>query len=423
MTHDGTLTRAIGSMALCASVALACSANDPVGSPTGGSSQATQSASSSGSSTGSGVTSSVGAGGADVASSVVVGVGSTTASGSGDGVASTTGSSTVSTGAGGSSDTGAGGASVVSDAGNDTGATVEGGVAGDQPPWRPIKVTVARGLYKHSFRPHDADAMAVQQNNAQSSGLDTTRPVLTGKLLVDIGFNRGELLDYFLHGGFHVLALDFAGVDEVPDVVAAGAESPDNYGKIRLEALDGVDRTPLININYHDSLEGHLVEGLKYLHAQFPGEDWGYYLNQDGSVRYSDVIITGLSHGASSAALFGVVRRVWRAVSSSGPRDNSCGTDPACKTGVVATWLSDKPKTPIDRFYGMTGSGDVQYPEILYAMEKMGYIGKPVNVLQVAAPYNGSHRLTNNGPHARYCNEAQYAAACNYMFGVPAQNQ
>jgi len=411
---EAPLTRALGTMALCASLVLACSSNDPIASSNGGSSPAGQNTSSTSGTAGSAITTSGGAGGA-----VGAGVGGTAASGSGGGSAS--GGSGGSAGAAGTP--GAGGTTVVSDAGTDTGVTTEGGVSGDQQPWRPINVTAPPGTYKHSFRPHDADAMAVQQNDVQSCGLNTTRPVLAGKLLVDIGFNRGELLDYFLHGGFHVLALDFAGVDEVPDVVVAGMQSPDNYGNIRLEAIEGVDHTPLININYHDSLEGHLVEGLKYLHAQYPAEDWGYYLNQDGTVRYSDVIITGLSHGATSAAFFGMVRRVGRAVSSSGPRDNTCGTDPACAAGVVATWLKDKPKTPIDRFYGITGSQDEQYPEILYSMEKLGYVGKPVNVLQVASPYNGSHRLTNTDGHARYCNEAKYAAACNYMFGVPLQDQ
>jgi hypothetical protein len=294
---------------------------------------------------------------------------------------------------------------------------------GDQMPWRPLAVTAPAAVYHHSWVPKTADPMCVQQNEMQAAGLNTTRPKLVGKLLVDLGYNRGELLDFFVKGGFHVLALDFMGADEVPDIVLAGAKDPNSYGDIRLEALEGKDHTPLIDINYHDSLEGHLIEGLKYLADQYPAEDWGYYLNQDGSVRYSDVIITGLSHGATSAARFGMVRRLYRVVSTSGPRDNTCGTDPTCATGVVATWLKEVPKTPIDRFYAIIGSMDEQYPEDLYTMEKLGYVGMPTSVQQNASPYAGSHRLTAVAGHARFCNEAAYAAACNYMFGVPAENQ
>jgi hypothetical protein len=43
------------------------------------------------------------------------------------------------------------------------------------------------------------------------------------------------------------------------------------------------------------------------------------------------------------------VRRVDRVVSFAGPRD----TNP-----VVATWLSMPSATPIDRFYGFTGTDD-----------------------------------------------------------------
>jgi hypothetical protein len=284
-------------------------------------------------------------------------------------------------------------------------------------------VTVAPGLYRHSFAPTVADPLSLLQNSTQASGLDTTRPMLVGKLLVDVGHGLGELLPFFLHGGFHVLALDFAGVGEVPDIIAAGTANPDDFGNIRLEAFEGVDHTPLIDIDYHNSLEGHLIEGLKYLQRQFPEEDWGYYLNQDGTVRYSDVILSGQSHGASSVARFGMVRRLYRIVSSSGPRDNTCGTDPACAGGVIATWFSEVPKTPIDRFYAITGTLDPQYPEILFAMNRIGYVGQPTNVLEVPSPYGGSHRLFAVDGHVRFCSDVKYTAACNYMFGVPPQNQ
>jgi hypothetical protein len=387
---------------LCAGLLLACSSSQEAAGSNGASGQDEPDTGTTGGSAGATTASGGNGGGA----------------GAGTGGTAGTAGSAQSAGAGGSSQAGGGGTNA-SDSGSDGDATA----GGDQQPWRALNVVVPPGIYKHQWKPSDADPMCVQQNATQYSGLNTTRPMIVGKLLVDLGFNQGELLDYFLHGGFHVLALDFAGVNEVPDIVVAGTQNPDEFGNIRLEALEGVDHTPLININYHDSLEGHLIEGLKYLQKQYPDEDWGYYLNQDGSVRYSDVILTGLSHGATSAARFGMVRRLDRVVSSSGPRDNTCGTDPACATGVIATWFKEIPKTPIDRFYGITGTLDIQYPEILFAMERLGYVGSPTNVLQVPSPYGGSHRLFAVEGHARFCNDVKYAAACNYMFGVPAANQ
>jgi hypothetical protein len=55
-------------------------------------------------------------------------------------------------------------------------------------------------------------------------------------------------------------------------------------------------------------------------------------------------------------------------------------------------------------------------------MQKLGYVGQPVAVT-TGAPFGGSHRLVANGAgHQDFCGIAAYAAACNYMFGVPPEN-
>jgi hypothetical protein len=311
--------------------------------------------------------------------------------------------------------------------GGEGGTSEGGGGAGganpneDQMPWRELMVTAQPDLYQFGFQPSDADPMAVQQNGQQVAALDTRVATLMKKLVVDIGFNCGEYDPWVTTRGFHFLAVDFLGVDEY-EIVRGDA---DFYGDARLEALEGVNHTddPDVDINYHDSMAGHVTEGLKYLRDQLPDQDWGYYLNQDDTVRWSDVIMTGLSHGASSVARWGMVRRLSRVVSKSGPRDNTCGTDPICAMGVVATWFSETPATPLDRFYAITGTMDSQYPEILYAMEQIGYVGDPVDIGNTAAPYGDSHRLTANAGHEPFCGNAQYDEACNYMFGVPPENQ
>jgi hypothetical protein len=290
----------------------------------------------------------------------------------------------------------------------------------DQVPWRPLNVTAAPDDYSFVFKASDADPEALQQNGNQIGRLDT-RVTPLGKLVVDMGSSGGANLEWFPHRGFHFMAVDFMGVNEVPDVVG---RSPEFYGDVRLEALTGEDRVPDIDVDFHDSFEGHVTYGLAYLHANLPDQDWGYYLNEDGSVRWSDVIVTGRSHGASSTPRFAKIRRLWRAVSRAGPRDNTCGEDPTCSEGIVATWFSEESKTPIDRYFSISGMADAQFPEIQYALEALGYLGEPVNVEQVAPPYEGSHRLTSSAGHMGFCNEgAEWDDACNYMFGVPPENQ
>jgi len=69
--------------------------------------------------------------------------------------------------------------------------------------------------------------------------------------------------------------------------------------------------------------------------AETPAGDWGYFL--DGArPRWSSIIISGISHGASSAGVVGMMRSVSRAVMLSGPLDSN------------QAWLRGVPLTPID---------------------------------------------------------------------------
>jgi hypothetical protein len=199
--------------------------------------------------------------------------------------------------------------------------------------------------------------------------------------------------------------------------------------------FDGVDRDPEIAITPAQSVAGTVAANLKALQTMYPEEDWGYYLNSDGTVRWSDVGFTGHSHRAQSATRFAVAVRAYRAVARSGPRDNGCGTgvamgdydpesppyDPACADEKISAWLDEEPKTPIDRFFGFVGKTDPEYGDIIFTMERMGFVGKPVNVTTGAAPYGGSHRFYAEAGHDGFGGEV-YDDAMNIAWGVPAEN-
>jgi hypothetical protein len=172
-----------------------------------------------------------------------------------------------------------------------------------------------------------------------------------------------------------------------------------------------------------DGVERRTQKALAYLHEGYPDEDWGYYLNADGSVRWSDVIFTGMSHGASNAARFAMLVRAWRAVSIAGPRDNGCTSlNQGNCGGIVATWLDEEPRTPSERFFGITGKADDQHTQHLFAFERLGYVGEPVVVLNGQPPYGGSHRFIADGAHEEFCGKAAYDAVCNLAYGVPPEN-
>jgi hypothetical protein len=210
------------------------------------------------------------------------------------------------------------------------------------------------------------------------------------------------------------------------DIVSYG---PDFFGDARRTAFEGVmhtreDAFASIEMTPADGVAQRTQKALQYLHAEYPEEDWGYYLQEDGSVRWSDVVFTGMSHGASSSARFAFLVRASRVVSSAGPRDNLCERlDLNNCGGDVATWFGEESETPIDRFYAITGTGDSQHLLHLFAMERLGYLGEPTSINGAQPPYGDSHRLVANAGHVDFCGDGAHEAVCNYAFGVPPENQ
>jgi hypothetical protein len=306
-----------------------------------------------------------------------------------------------------------------------------GGAAGgpaDSIPWRPINVTAPKARHEHSFKPSDADSEVSFNDETQKTIFDNRATKLVGKLVLPFGGvgstagTFGGQGEFCAKRGFHVLAI--AAYEDFD--IALG--DPDFYGDSRQQVFDGEKHTSKgkfadIQMGPADGVKRRTQKALQYLHQEFPEEDWGYYLEQDGSVRWSDVIFTGMSHGASNAARFAMLVRASRAVSIAGPRDNLCTSlnQQNCG-GVVASWLGEEPKTPRDRFFAITGKTDDQHTQHLFAMERLGYSGAPVEVNGSEAPYGGSHRLVAAGGHSEFCGQAAYDKACNYAFDVPVEN-
>jgi hypothetical protein len=369
------------------------------------------------SATGSGGSSATGSGGSSATGSGGSGLGGSDASGgvSGSGGAPATG------GSGGSPADGGPG-------GSDGGPTVDPN--GDTPPSRPLNVTAAKMRLSHTFRASAADPAVSFNDNNEVSAVDPRSPKMVGKLVLPLGGlgstagTLGNEGPFVLPRGYHVLGI---AVWENYNILRCDAGF---FGDARRQVFDGVQHTTKydfagIKMGVSDGLAKRTEMALKYLDKMYPTEDWGYFLNKDGTVRWSDVIFTGISHGASNAPRFAMLVRAWRSVAFAGPRDNSSGsgpgTDAYCPNLVSATWFTEKPATPIDRFYTLTGAADAQHPQHLFAMDKLGYVGQPVN-MSVGPPYNNSHRITGPGGHESPCNETNYKALCNYLFGVDPMN-
>jgi hypothetical protein len=299
-------------------------------------------------------------------------------------------------------------------AGDDAqGPPVDPGAAGDQTPDRPLNVdAAAKQLYTTKFKPTDADPASTGKDETQTALVDTSK-TLQKKLVIVLAGTGGapgplEVASFAANLGFHAWAIAYH--DEYNASTGTGA-SAEIFGNSRFNELDGMGRTPSqVKVPRAESVEVRMAKGLAYLQTKNPQGDWAYYLQKNGEIRWSDVIFIGHSHGATSSAAFAKVRRVWRAISLSGPRDDN---------PVPATWLTMPTLTPIDRYFGFTGTTDSQHADHIKSMELQKYVGTLTSVEGAQPPYGGSHRLQYNGGHGNSANCGNYTPVCKYMLGVP----
>jgi hypothetical protein len=288
----------------------------------------------------------------------------------------TGGSSTGGGGTGGSSSTGGS-----STGGSDTGGAGGGGGMVPVDPGPNVDVSNPQ-LYKTSFTAEEADAEASVALGTQLAFLNTNADP-RGVLVVYLhgagapstcGSNaHGEMLASL---GFHVLSpcyLSDYGVGNCKDDIEG----------CRLEAFEGVDHHAYIDVKPSDSAEVRITKGLKYVQEKIPQGDWTYFLDGD-KPKWSKIIVSGISHGASSSAVIGKHRLVHRVVSLSGPLDSG------------QAWLKASSITPLDRFFAFTHTDDAQHPGHLQSFADLALVGDPISVDGASPPYNGSHRLVSS---------------------------
>jgi hypothetical protein len=290
--------------------------------------------------------------------------------------------------------------------------TAAGGMSGDPcdtPPWRPLNVTAAVGEHVHG-----------------KAGLDTRAKTMLGKLVIDYGVAGGGYSSFLAKRGYHSIGAPGFTECAAPDL--------------------GGDRTRVGTCRMGEiaTTTASIITTLNSLQSQYPEEDWGYFLTQDGkSLRWEDVATSGISHGATTAAVAGRINAcVWRVVSRSGPRDNTCGLgsgqcsaplstpsyDPACADADVAAWLDQPSKTPMDRFYAIVGMSDGQCGDITFNMHRTKYLGVPTIFDVAGADFSNTHQfLSSTQGHYDFLAASNGAmntpAVLEIAFGIPAENR
>jgi hypothetical protein len=167
---------------------------------------------------------------------------------------------------------------------------------------------------------------------------------------------------------------------------ATARDDGTTLGRIRLEAATGEDHSPLVTIPNPDSMAERSVQFVKWLAKENPEGMWDQFLTDDQSdLCWDKVIMSGISHGSTTAARFAKHQKVARVVMFSGPRDQ------------FESWHGFLSATPANRYFGFTHVLDGGWTGNHYCrswqMLGLAEYGPIVNVDEVAAPFGKSRRL------------------------------
>ncbi|MFN7829560.1 MAG: BPSS1187 family protein [Acidobacteriota bacterium] len=210
--------------------------------------------------------------------------------------------------------------------------------------------------------------------------------------------NYQEISNLAADLGYHVVNLNYPNSQAVGTLCGGLNADLDCYGRVRLEIIDGADRTPLVSVNRANSIENRLSRLLLYLHARRPADGWGQYLSPDNGLKWTVMVVGGHSQGGGHAGILGRYRPLSRVIMLAAMDFNT-------RANALANWIAQPATTPnatpADRFFGFAHQRDelINYAILstrawpAYGMNSYGEI---VNVDQTPPPYANSHSLNSN---------------------------
>ena len=216
-------------------------------------------------------------------------------------------------------------------------------------------------------------------------GIVDTRVKPRGKLVIWLMGHNEQLFNQLAHYGLHAIQVHYANrwFSKICREQPVGAMC---RGDARLEAATGEDYSDQLDIPKPDGMVERARQLVLWLSREAPQARWDYFLTKDGQhLRWEDVILSGISHGSTTAARFAVHQKVSRVVMFSGPRDQH------------QTWQKLPSATPGNRFFGFTHVLDRGWTADHYcrSWELLGlhHYGPVTDVAKQAPPYVHTRRL------------------------------
>ncbi len=200
--------------------------------------------------------------------------------------------------------------------------------------------------------------------------------------------------------GFHAIGLTYPNDDAVNSLCGGLPADLDCYGNVRLEILDGTDRSPLVDVNRANSVENRIIKLLVYLNATRPNEDWTQFLTNGSEINWSTVIVAGHSQGGGHAGIIGRYHPVRRVLMFAANDFSGVLQSPA---NWIAHPETTPNATPASRFWGFSHTNDelvsfMLLTDFTWPAYGMPAFGSPVIVENDLPPYANTHSLTSTRP-------------------------
>ena len=228
---------------------------------------------------------------------------------------------------------------------------------------------------------------SIKPNDWQYASVDTRVPS-KGKLVLWLMGHNEELFKRLNRYGLHAIDVHYAR-GWFGKLCQPKPETGLSRGEVRLEAATGLDRSDELDLQVRDGASERARRLLIWLSEEHPTGNWHQFLtpNKD-RIRWDKVIVSGASHGSTTAARFAKFQRVDRVVMLCGPRDQD------------QTWQGLYSATPSNRDFGVThvlegGWIGVHYCRSWQLLDLHQY-GSVVDVDHSSPPYSGSRRLISS---------------------------
>ena len=209
-----------------------------------------------------------------------------------------------------------------------------------------------------------------------------------GRLVIWLMAPKDELFELLNGYGLHVIQPHYARhwfglkCQEQP----VGEHS---RGNLRLEAATGEDFSDEVDLAKPDGMMERSHQFVRWLSKKHPEGDWDQFLAADGSgLDWEKVIVSGASHGSTTAARFAKHVKVARVVGFCGPRDQ------------FQAWQGLPSATPENRYFMFSHVLDDGWVGDHYCrswrMLGLGDFGPIVNVEDAKPPFRDTRRLVTD---------------------------